>query len=73
MMGYPVPDPDIVSVCIGGGIWETVRRLATQRQLHQLPDALAPISFVCISTFFGTDEAVRVSRIPVRVEPRVVG
>lgn len=70
MMGYPVPDPDIVSVCIGGGIWETVRRLATQRLLHQLPDTLAPISFVCISTFFDIDEAMRVSQIPVRVVPR---
>lgn len=70
MMGHPVPDPDTVSVCLGGGIWETVRRLATERQLQQLPDALAPISFVCISTFFGTDEAMRVSQIPVRVVPR---
>lgn len=70
MMGHPVPDPDTVSVCIGGGIWETVRRLANARQVHQLPDALAPISFVCISTFFGTEEAMRVSQIPVRVVPR---
>ena len=70
MMGHPVPDPDTVSVCLGGGIWETVRRLATERQLQQLPDALAPISFVCISTFFGTDEAMRVSQIPVHVVPR---
>lgn len=69
-MGYPVPDPGIVSVCIGGGIWETVRRLASQRQLDQLPDALEPISFVCISTFFDTDEAMRVSQIPVQVVPR---
>jgi AcrR family transcriptional regulator len=72
-MGYPVPDPEIVSTCLAGGIWETVRRLTVERRLHTLPDVLAPISFVCISTFFGTDEAVRVSRIPVRVEPRVVG
>lgn len=70
MMGHPVPDPDTVSVCLGGGIWETVRRLATERQLQQLPSALAPISFVCISTFFGTDEAMRVSQIPVQVVPR---
>lgn len=70
MMGHPVPDPDTVSVCLGGGIWETVRRLAIDRQLHRLPDALAPISFVCISTFFGTEEAMRVSQIPVRVMPR---
>lgn len=70
MMGHPVPDPDTVAVCLGGGIWETVRRLAIDRQLHQLPDALAPISFVCISTFFDTDEAMRVSQIPVRVVPR---
>lgn len=72
-MGHPVPDPDTVSVCIGGGIWETVRRLAVERRLHQLPEALAPISYVCISTFFDIDEATRVSRIPASVKPRVVG
>lgn len=70
MMGHPVPDPDTVSVCLGGGIWETVRRLATERRLQQLPDALEPISFVCISTFFDTDEAMRVSQMPVHVVPR---
>ncbi len=69
-MGHPVPDPDTVSVCLGGGIWETVRRLAIDRQVRRLPDALAPISFVCISTFFDTDEAMRVSQIPVQVVPR---
>lgn len=70
-MGHPVPDPEVLSVCLGGGIWETVRRTAIERRLHTLPDALPTISFVCISTFFGVDEALRVSQIPVRVAPRV--
>ncbi|MBF6621179.1 MAG: TetR/AcrR family transcriptional regulator [Patulibacter sp.] len=68
--GHPVPDPEIVAVSLGGGVWETVRRLAIERRLSSLPDELPAISFVCISTFFGTDEALRVSRIPVRVTPR---
>ncbi len=69
-MGHAVPDPDIVAVCLGGGIWETVRRLSLERRLHTLPDLLPAISFVCISTFFGAEEAVRVSRTPVHVTPR---
>lgn len=69
-MGHPVPDPDIVSVCLGGGVWEMVRRVAIERRLHTLPDALPAISFVCISTFFDPEQALRVSRIPVSVVPR---
>jgi hypothetical protein len=32
--------------------------------LHELPDALPAISYVCVSTFFGIDEAMRVSALP---------
>jgi hypothetical protein len=32
--------------------------------LHELPDALPAISYVCVCTFFGRDEALRVSSLP---------
>ena len=32
--------------------------------LHELPEALPAISWVCVSTFFGVDEALRVSALP---------
>ena len=60
----PPPSSEIVSVCVGGGLWETVYRHAVQRTLHELPEGLAAISYVCVSTFFGVDEAVRVSALP---------
>jgi AcrR family transcriptional regulator len=60
----PPSSHEIVSVCIGGGLWETVYRHAVQRTLHELPEGLAAISYVCVSTFFGVDEAVRVSALP---------
>ncbi|MFA4927934.1 MAG: hypothetical protein WC558_05420 [Patulibacter sp.] len=67
---HPIPDPEIVTMSLGGGVWETVRRLAVERRLAALPAELPAISFVCISTFFGPEEALRVSRMPVRVAPR---
>jgi AcrR family transcriptional regulator len=60
----PPPNPDTLSLCIGGGIWEAVRRHAVERRLHELPDALPAISQVCISTLYGIDEARRVSALP---------
>lgn len=60
----PAPDPEAVSVCLAGGIWELIRRYALERRLHELPDALPAVSYVCLSTFFGTDEALRVSARP---------
>jgi AcrR family transcriptional regulator len=66
---HVIPDPEIVSTSLGGGLWETVRRLALEGRLQTLPELLPTISFVCISTFFGADEAARVSRIPVEVAP----
>lgn len=61
----PPPSREIVTLCIGGGLWESLYRHAAQRTLHELPDTLAAISYVCVSTFFGTDEALRVSTLPV--------
>jgi AcrR family transcriptional regulator len=63
-MGHPAPDPATVSLCIGGGIEEVVRDHALRRCLHDLPDALPAISYVCVCTFFGVDEAMRVSALP---------
>ena len=63
-MGHPAPDPSTVSLCLGGGIEEVVRDHALRRRLHELPDALPAISYVCVCTFFGIDEAMRVSALP---------
>jgi AcrR family transcriptional regulator len=63
-MGRPAPDPPTISLCIGGGIEEVIRDHALRGCLHELPDALPAISYVCVSTFFGIDEAMRVSALP---------
>jgi AcrR family transcriptional regulator len=60
----PPPSREIVSLCIGGGLWEAIYRHAAQRTLHELPDSLPAISWVCVSTFFGVDEALRVNALP---------
>ncbi|HEV7493078.1 hypothetical protein [Baekduia sp.] len=57
------PDHETVSLCIGGGVWETVRRHALARRLHQLPDSLPALSYVCVSTFFGDAQARRVGAL----------
>ena len=54
-------DRDAITLCIAGGLWETVRRYALERRLHELPDALPGMSYFCLSTFFGIDDARRVS------------
>jgi AcrR family transcriptional regulator len=59
----PLPDREIISLCIGGGVWETVRRHALNRRLDRLPDALPAISYVCLSSLFGDREACRVSTL----------
>jgi AcrR family transcriptional regulator len=61
----PAPDPEAVSVCLAGGLWELIRRHALERRLHELPEALPAVSYVCLSTFFSIDEALRVSARPV--------
>lgn len=63
-MGRPAPDPPTVSLCIGGGIEEVIRDHAVRGCLHELPDALPAVSYVVVSTFFGIDEAMRVSALP---------
>jgi hypothetical protein len=60
----PPPNPETLSLCISGGIWETIRRHAAARQLHELPDTLPAISQVCLSTLYGIDEAHRASSQP---------
>jgi hypothetical protein len=57
------PDRATVSLCIGGGVWETVRRYALAGRLPQLPDSLPAVSYVCLSTFFGPAEARRVGAL----------
>jgi hypothetical protein len=57
------PDRETVALCIGGGVWETIRRHALGRRLHQLPDSLPALSHVCLGTFFGNAEAQRVAAL----------
>lgn len=54
-------DRDAITLCLAGGLWETVRRYALEHRLHELPDALPGMSYFCLSTFFGIDDARRVS------------
>jgi hypothetical protein len=60
----PAANRDAIALCIAGGLWETVRRYALERRLHELPNALPGMSYFCLSTFFGVDEALRVSTAP---------
>jgi AcrR family transcriptional regulator len=66
LAGLPDPpaDRDAIALCITGGLWETVRRYALEQRLHELPDALPGMSYFCLSTFFGADDALRVSTPP---------
>ncbi|MES1193245.1 MAG: hypothetical protein ABUM26_02900 [Solirubrobacterales bacterium] len=57
------PDRETVALCIGGGVWETIRRHALGHRLHQLPDSLPALSHVCVGTFFGNAEAQRVGAL----------
>jgi hypothetical protein len=57
-----LPNPEIVSLCITGGLWRIVRQHAIDRRLQELPKSLSAISYVVLSTFFGVEEALRVSR-----------
>jgi hypothetical protein len=59
--GVALPNPEIVSLCITGGLWRIVRRHAIEQRLHELPDSLPAISYVVLSTFFGPTEALRVT------------
>ncbi len=60
-MDEPPPNIDTMTLCLGGSIWETIRRHAAEHRLHDLPDALPAISFVCVSTVYGLAEARRVT------------
>jgi hypothetical protein len=58
--GVALPHPEIVSLCITGGLWRIVRQHAIERRLQELPEALPAISYVVLSTLFGVEEALRV-------------
>jgi hypothetical protein len=57
----PPPNADTMTLCLAGSVWETIRRHAAEGRLHELPDALPAMSFVCVSTFYGQEEARRVA------------
>lgn len=68
----PPPNAGTMALCLGGSVWETIRRHAAEGRLHELPDALPAISFVCVSTFYGQEEARRVVTRQGGDEPRPV-
>jgi AcrR family transcriptional regulator len=63
-MGMDPIQPDVVSLILGGGIAELLRRHCLDRTIEQLPDCLPGVSYICIATFFGIEEARRVSGLP---------
>jgi hypothetical protein len=71
--GVALPNPEIVSLCITGGLWRIIRQHAVDRRLHELPEALPAISHVVLSTFFGVQEALRVNARPDPEAGRAVG
>jgi hypothetical protein len=62
-MDRPPPSPETLALCLGGSVWETLRRHAAEGRLHELPEALTALSFVCVSTFYGSEEARRVTTL----------
>lgn len=63
-MSHPAPSPQLVSTMISGGVYEVVRDHAVRRRVAELPAALPAVSYVCISTFFGTAAAERIAALP---------
>lgn len=59
-LDFEPPDPAVVSMLIGGGILGVLRQHALEGRIERLPAALPAVSYVCISTFFGIDEARRI-------------
>lgn len=64
-IGGPPPRSDVVAVVLSGGIFEVLKQHAEERRLHALRDALPAVSHVCVSAFFGRDEAERVRGLTV--------
>jgi AcrR family transcriptional regulator len=62
--GEMPPAPEIVSRLIAGGIYEILSRYYHEGRLAQLPEALPAITYLTVATFFGTEEARRVSSLP---------
>jgi hypothetical protein len=61
----PPPNADTMALCLGGSVWETIRRHTAEGRLHELPDALPSISHVCVSMFYGLEEARRVTTLDI--------
>jgi AcrR family transcriptional regulator len=60
-MDHPPPDPETLTLGLVGAVWESLRRHAAQRRLHQLPETLPALSQVAIGTLYGREEADRVA------------
>jgi AcrR family transcriptional regulator len=59
-MDQPPPNSETLALGLVGAVWESLRRHAAQRRLHELPQALPALSHVAIGTLYGRDEANRV-------------
>jgi AcrR family transcriptional regulator len=62
-MDRPPSNPETLALCLGGSVWETMRRHAAERRLHELPEALTALSYVCLSTLYGSEEPTRVTAL----------
>jgi AcrR family transcriptional regulator len=64
------PNPETLTLCLGGSVWETLRRHAAERRLHELHEALPGLSYVAVCTLFGGQEARRVTSLAGRGQTR---
>lgn len=58
-IGYAPPRPEIVAMVLSGGLFDLLKQHAEERTLHTLHTALPAVSHVCVSAFFGCNEAER--------------
>jgi hypothetical protein len=57
----PTPPPPIVTEAIGGGIYAIVRGYVLERRLDELPAAAPDATFVALSPFLGSANAVELA------------
>lgn len=58
-IGHAPPRLEIVAAVLSGGIFDVLKQHAEERRMHDLRRALPAVSHICVSVFFGCDEAER--------------
>lgn len=58
-LGSTPPGLEVVAVVLSGGLFGLLKRYATEHRLHALRETLPAVSHVCVSAFFGREEAER--------------